>query len=80
MLDKFDKRIVQRLIKKGVLAKKEYHDNLKNLPDLTNSCILEDTVPVTVEGKTKIQNVEEIKVITIETNKSAKKNKIKKNQ
>lgn len=41
-----DKRVVQRFIKKGLVAEKDYERHIKSLPDLTDKAA---TVEATIE-------------------------------
>lgn len=37
--DVFDKRVVNRLIKNGIISQEDYDKHLKSLPDLKDECV-----------------------------------------
>ena len=53
-MTRYDKRIIERLIKKGAITREEYEEYLKNLPDLSDK-----TEELTIQLETGDENVRE---------------------
>jgi hypothetical protein len=56
MIEKFDKRIVERSIRKGEITQKTYENYLKNLPDSSNKCFLEEISPDSEKKKETVKS------------------------
>jgi len=49
----FDKRIIERNVKKGVFPRKDYHEYLKKLPDMSGNVIIVEEPREEPKGKEK---------------------------